>query len=487
MTSVVSDPKSTSPSQPGAREALAEWLERANNLQLPVFSATVREVTSIAGSSRSSAKDLAEAIGRDAALTAKLLRTASSPLFGQRERSLRSINQAVVLLGFDAVRDLAISLSLIDKIARSEGATPIIQELLRAFHGAAQARAIAAEQRQPLPEESFLAALLSRLGELIFWASGSDETQALKAARAEHGRQPDDERLILGFELKELTRELVRQWQLSELLKASLDEPSEIPKVAGVQLANELANATNPALWESLDVDSFRDHEAVANLVGQRAELLKQKPEEAFLAMRTQAEQTVKLAQRFGVPESHWQVAAVEEQPAAASDSLSDVNDINPGRQVEVLTAITSALQGPVTLDQLMALALEGIVDGGGFDRTFFALLSPDRKELRMKHKRGAVEELPTMLELTSNPTLKDALPHVGVQLLTAPITLRGTCSWQSPEQAVLHTVNANGTPIGMIYADRGLRGPQITDPALAVFGLFVQQVLLGLAGPLSR
>jgi putative nucleotidyltransferase with HDIG domain len=78
---------------------------------LPPLSSAVHEVLRLLRVVNISAEALENAILRDAALTANLLRIANSPVFGLR-RQVRTPSHAVVLLGHSRVRDLVVAAGL---------------------------------------------------------------------------------------------------------------------------------------------------------------------------------------------------------------------------------------------------------------------------------------------------------------------------------------------------------------------------------------
>ncbi len=463
--------------------ALARWLERAESTNVPVFSATVSEVTSIVDSSRSSAQDLAAAIGHDAALTAKLLKLANSPLFLQQGRSARTIGSAVVLLGFNAVRDLAITLSIIDRATRGPEFTPLLDTLLRAFHCAGQARAIALASAAEEPEELFLAGLLSRLGELVFWASQMPETDALAAHWTEQAPGEDQQAQILDFTLPQLTEALVRQWRLGSLLRSVVSQSQDDPRAGCVQLAHRIAAAADVQRWQTMTAEELAESDELSQLVRQHAQLLDQSEAASLEQIRTQATQVNQIARRFGVVSATPPPGKPAASSSAASES-TEGEDTNPARQLAVLGEMTTAMQGPATLDQLLRLALTGIVEGGGFDRVCFALLTQDRQALRVKHQLGAFDALPALLPLASNQQLQDALTNPGPTLFEQRWTLNGPPSWETPTQSLLQPVFAGHTAIGLLYADRTQNGPAIAAASVAALGLFVQHLALGLKTP---
>jgi len=90
--------------------------------QLPTVPSVLHEILSLTQRERSSANDLVKVIARDQSLTANLLRIANSPVFGMPYR-VQSARQAVVLLGFNEVRNLALSVSVFAGFpASSQGA-----------------------------------------------------------------------------------------------------------------------------------------------------------------------------------------------------------------------------------------------------------------------------------------------------------------------------------------------------------------------------
>ena len=191
-----------------------------------------------------------------------------------------------------------------------------------------------------------------------------------------------------------------------------------------------------------------------------------------------QADEAEAIARRFGVT-----VRRAAKGPKAAASAQSPTAT-NPARQVALLGEMAQAMQGPVTLDQLLQLALTGVVEGAGFDRVFFALLSPDRSQVLVKHNRGNFPGLPGQLPLEINEQLAQALTAPGPSIFTKPWTLLGNSTWQSAAQSLLLPVFAGRTGIGLLYADRYQSGPDIPPDSVAGLVLFMQQVTLGLAAP---
>jgi HD-like signal output (HDOD) protein len=82
-----------------------------NNLQLPTLPEVALKVRDAVESDSSNAAQIAEMIGNDAALSARLLQVANSPLYRGRVE-IDSIQQAVTRLGLKMVRSLVVSLAM---------------------------------------------------------------------------------------------------------------------------------------------------------------------------------------------------------------------------------------------------------------------------------------------------------------------------------------------------------------------------------------
>src|SRR6266850_355521 len=105
-------------------EALDAFRRRLLDFQqLPAAPEIVAKVVSLAGDANASTKLLAELVGRDPALSARLLSLANSSFVGAA-RTITSITQAAVLLGFAQVRDIALGVSVWGGLGEAKGITP---------------------------------------------------------------------------------------------------------------------------------------------------------------------------------------------------------------------------------------------------------------------------------------------------------------------------------------------------------------------------
>jgi HD-like signal output (HDOD) protein len=187
-----------------------------NIKDVPILPHVVTEIMKAVYDPSTSAQDLSNIISKDAALTAKLLKVANSAYFGFQRR-ISSIPQAVVLLGFNEVRGMAISFSVFDIFEESASgefdriafwehsySTAICTEICARYVGHAQS-------------SSFVAGLLHDFGKIIldFYFHDQFDT-AVKRARDENTKLYITERKTFGLTHCHIGKWLGIKWGLPE-------------------------------------------------------------------------------------------------------------------------------------------------------------------------------------------------------------------------------------------------------------------------------
>ena len=147
----------------------------------------------------------------DPALTAKLLRLANSPLYARR-RHIDTLQQAVTLLGLDAVMTAALSLTLLSDHTTGARASVFTAQWSRSVHAAVSAQALAAHVPSVPPPDAFLAALLQDIGILVIAKLEPQVYELLERPR--HDAVAAAERVQLGFDHSLAGAELLAAWNL---------------------------------------------------------------------------------------------------------------------------------------------------------------------------------------------------------------------------------------------------------------------------------
>ncbi len=204
----------------------AESMDRMRQLiasirNLPTLPMVIARLTRLLADPETSVKRVTQLLAEDQALTAKLLKLANSAYYGFAGQ-VASVSQAVVMLGFGGVRDVALSASVIDLFG-SGGEGDELSELFpvgrfweHSIGVGVACRALARKLRWPDPEEIFVAGLLHDIGKLIMLEHTPDELlTVLRACR-------DDDCTFLEAEARHeishaaLGRLLVEQWKLPD-------------------------------------------------------------------------------------------------------------------------------------------------------------------------------------------------------------------------------------------------------------------------------
>ena len=100
------------------QSGLNAWLERIRDQELPIFGRTAEQIRALTDSDKAAVSQLADAILCDPGMTAKLLRIANSVIFNTSGPQITTVSRAVVMLGFDMVRQVALSVAFVDALLR---------------------------------------------------------------------------------------------------------------------------------------------------------------------------------------------------------------------------------------------------------------------------------------------------------------------------------------------------------------------------------
>ena len=191
---------------------------------LPTIPSSVARINKVLDDPDSSSRDLAEAIGLDQALTAKLLGIVNSAYYGFPRR-IENLEHAVTVLGFRAVRELVLVTALFAQINDRRRKKVLDREGLwrHAVGCGLAARTIAAETGTGRGESVFLAGLLHDIGKVVFDAFLPEEyALAADKARRDDLLLREAEEQVLGVDHTQFGHWLSDEWNLPENLTAAV-------------------------------------------------------------------------------------------------------------------------------------------------------------------------------------------------------------------------------------------------------------------------
>jgi len=488
------------------KSEVEHWIKQLTEKDMPVFSGTVTDVTDSVNSDSSSASDVAHTILKDASLTGRLLKMANSLYFNPGRYTITTVTRAVMVLGFDQIRVLALSLILIDTLENDVNRKKMAEEMAEAFHAAVQAEGLARLTEMETPENIFVATLLSRLGNLAFWAFSGKKGQELQLLLDEGQLTASQaESKVLGFSLTELTKGLSKAWSLGELLEDSFkDSLNDEPEVKLIHLGKRLAEASKEG-WDSQQAEQ---------VIGEVSQKLDMKVDDIESYVHSIAKQAKAITKDYGIIEAskHIPQASIPIEVKGDEDSLSlqsnesqreqaelevvmqediDERDEKLILQHDLLAEISDAIHEKPSINVIIEMVLEGILRGIDMDRSIFAIISKDHKTLICKYALGKdASELAKLFKIDvstkTNVFNKVITTHRGSLIPSNPKEINGTINKNTldslglPPYLIMPAV-VKDKVIGVFIADRHVSKQQVDKKDFLVFQQFCEKASVGL------
>lgn len=213
------------------------------------FPTIAARVLSICNSADADAMDLAEVMQCDPALTLRLLQLANSAQYGF-SGEIGSVEHAIVVLGFRAVRNLALTISASSVFRSGEPGIKIRDDLWGHSVGcAAVARQLAPHVSRITPDEAFLAGIMHDVGKLVLFDLVPDEYFTV-TQRAKVGSIVDVEERGFGITHEQVGERCGLEWGLPPEINsaiahrhAPLSATDDQELVGVISVSNFLAHA----------------------------------------------------------------------------------------------------------------------------------------------------------------------------------------------------------------------------------------------------
>lgn len=468
---------------------LQRWVNHLSQSELPIFKYSLIAITTITAREDTPSSELAGAILKDINLTARILRLSNSYIYNPSNTKVNTITQAVMLLGFNLVRDISISLSIIDTLLKGNKETHIKKLMARTFHAAVQARAIAQKLNDDSPEEIFIATLLHNIGELTFFCIDSQASEKLIESRllATDENYVKIQSDILGFTFNQLSDKLTQDWQLSDLLSETLDRRLK-PSVRSKHIiyGNAIASAAEKG-WQTPETEQQ---------LSLLADHLNQTYEETSRFVHDNVEVAVRVAQEFGARDS------VEFIPSLTKSMMNNTAPLELEEQdqflipdhmlqLSIFRELSGIINSKPSLSTVLTMVLEGIYRGIGMDRAALIFINPTRTEARAKIAVG-IDCMEFQNEFVFNIDMQT--PNLMQQMLTKNISF-----WIKDNDDDQQLVGKNmknrlnvksffaspiiiaGKTIGFFYADRQPSHRPLDNESYESFKHFSQEACIAL------
>jgi serine/threonine protein kinase len=477
----------------------------------PAMSDSVVRIQGMANSETESISSVTNEILKDVALTNKLLRLVNSAHFA-RGGSISTVSRAVSLVGFNGIRNMALSLVLLEHMQDKVHANLLKEEFLRSLMAGTIASELSPVSRES--EEAFIGAMFQNLGRLLAEFYFPEEARTVRGLTAST-RQPVSEAAastnVLGLSYEALGSGVAKAWGLPEGIQRCMQKPvgeppARAPVEAGERLrwtavvANEIADILLHT--EPKDVDG-----RLAQLTRHYAKSLGVSPTAVQVATNVARKKLIEMATAMdlkviaGSDASKLLKAPAEHDGARQAHDAAPPDTLSPLELQATLTVlaptdavaahdtqrvsqtlaagiqdITNAMVEDFNLSDVLRMILETMFRAMDFQRIIFCMRDPKTDALTGRFGLGQGVE---SVVKSFNVTLKAATPD-----LFAAVCLKGVDTMISDATEariaerlpvwyrrlvnaptfLLLPVAIKGKPFGLIYADKGERGGLALD-----------------------
>lgn len=499
----------------------------------PALSDSVGRIQAISVSENESLGNLANEILKDVALTNKLLRVVNTAHYRTAGGgTISTVSRAIALIGFAGIRNLALSLMLVERMQDKQHARQLREAFLRSLMAGMLAGELCAVPRES--EEVFIGALMRNLGRLLSEFYLPEEAEQIrKQVRAIEGRAVSEavaSTAVLGISYEQLGLGVGRTWGLPDTLMRCMRAPTgELPRQGLAQhpdrqrwlasVANEAADALlfNPPDQAAEQLRALAQrfgtalHFKAEDILDAASRARKRMGDltrgmEMQLAPGEPAERLVDTyyvdapnADLQAAPDTSAGVAALDEV-AIHEDSPVPVDD-----PASVLTAgiqdITNALVENTKLNEVLRMVLEAIYRALGFRRVIFCMRDAKSGHLVGRFGLGdrgseLAPQFVVPLKVPAGGTLDlfGALCLKGVDIMiedaAVPSIAQRLPAWfaakvQAPTFLLLPLVmkgagTGKDTVIGFIYADKAVAGAiSLSDHELSLLRTLRNQAVM--------
>lgn len=205
------------PNDPESNSVLSQLIARAEDKgDLPVFNASIGRVRKISSDPNSHAMALAQTIMKDVNLSTKVLRIANSSFYNRGQGKIGSLSRGVVLLGFDTIKSLCMTLKMIETFQDNHPQIGMKQIVARAYLTAGFVREVAVSAGSSKDaEEIYLCGLFRELGEIcVAYFMPNKFLEMIELQKSGVAWALAQER-ALGMSLTRIGQQLASYWNFS--------------------------------------------------------------------------------------------------------------------------------------------------------------------------------------------------------------------------------------------------------------------------------
>lgn len=502
----------------------------------PALSESVSAINKMTTSDKESVAQLSMSILKDFALTNKILRLVNSAYYRQAGGgNISTVSRAVLVLGFDAVRNIAITVLLFEHLQNKSNANQLKDEFLRANLAGILARDIAAKISARDVEQAFICSMFHNLGRLLSQYYFPEESEEIKKLQLQKpGAEEAAVIQVLGISFEDLGIGIARTWGFPSLIVGSMRKlpAGNVRKPAAAEDRLRILSGFSNELCRLIaEVAPDQRHKELRKLSARFGDSVPLSEQELQQTMEKSFEAVAQFASiihlnlqltSFGRQIKAWggsrvNLAQTEDTlaggdslsgtvlsdsvPAGAAGSLGQAGDTAAGDQVgaaeAILTAgiqdISNTLVEDFKLNDVLRIILETMYRAKGFKRVILCIR--DAKNNAMVGRFGFGPDAPDVAKrfnfpLSFAPDIFHAALSKGVDILISdtndPKIATRIPDWfrkgVAAETFLLFPLCIKGKPMALIYADRDHAGEiVISEKELSLLRTLRNQAVLAI------
>jgi HD-like signal output (HDOD) protein len=480
----------------------------------PALSRTINEINHAVGDENSRANRMTEIILRDISLTKKLLRLVNAAHFGTfGSQPVSTISRAVVILGFDAVRNAAVTLMLFEHLQNHSNVDVLRGEAVDSFYRGVLGRLLASSAGVRDSEEAFISALFRDLGRLMARFHFFEQTeQVAQLMEDEMLDEQSASKEVLGANYDELGLAIAKHWHFPPTLLHAMSPLVAAPlKRTSSSDSDRLQIVANMAreLHHGIAGKSPEEQERAVDALYLRFRDVAQISRESLFETAHEAAQTLRSETAiFSVDVSK---SPLIKQLLRESEGKPGVSDTGDGAETTPIAAengdndptnilalgmqdMTSMMLGQYHLADIFKLVAELFYRSEQFDHVIVCVL--DRASQSLIGRVGLGDNATRMrasfrIPLSFAPDVFHAATAKGQDILISDATadnIRGRIpEWYvravdtQVHAFLLLPIMVNNNPLGLIYADKVNQPLQIPSHLLGLLKALRNQAALAL------
>jgi HD-like signal output (HDOD) protein len=195
-------------------------LDRINrHAQLPAMGTAVRQLSALSDDSTQRMNELANIILSDIYLTQRVLSLSNTVIYRTHPAPVTTVSKALMLLGLNKVRVLALSSTLLDNLKDSAQVASLKADFSHAIFSSILAGELARETGLADPEEAAIVAMFRHTGQLMLALVDFALLQKIRHL-AQQKAISEKQALIqeAGFSLADLSHEILTRWKIPAVL-----------------------------------------------------------------------------------------------------------------------------------------------------------------------------------------------------------------------------------------------------------------------------